>query len=189
MPTSRLVLNQEELLIELRKRSNSRIVVKPIAGSQGDGVLIGYAHELIEAIPDNYITPCIVQEFIDSSVGIPCIVEALHDIRVVMMNSEPTACYVRVPAKGSYVANVSLGASHRVIDTKSIPSDALKIIQVIDREFSKHGSRLYSVDMCNSPNGYKLIEINSQPGMWSSSTNGSFEPYNKKMAQFLIDLI
>ena len=187
MPTTKLVSDHEELVIELSKRSNSRMVVKPISGSQGNGVLIGYTHELVEVIPDNYITPCIVQEFVDSSVGIPGIVEALHDIRVVMMNSKPVACYIRIPAEGSYVANVSLGASHRVIDVKSIPNDVLRIVLVIDRDFSEHGSRLYSVDLCNSLNGYKLIEINSQPGMWSSLKNNSFKHYNKKMAQFLID--
>ena len=75
----------------------------------------------------------LLQEFIDSSIRIPGIVEGLHDIRVTTINGEPVYTFVRIPKEGSFLANVAQGGKEMPLTLDKLPNDLLKLVEKINK--------------------------------------------------------
>jgi glutathione synthase/RimK-type ligase-like ATP-grasp enzyme len=179
--------NKEDLLNAVAQVTSKKVVVKPLLGFEGREVRIVDKEEVDEKFIDSTNFPVIVQEFIDSSHGIPGIVEGIHDLRITLLNGEVVMCFVRTPPPGGLLASVAQGGTLSVIDFKNIPSEAISLAEEVDKELSVCGRRLYSVDMAFIEGNPVLIELNSRPGIRERSRGVQAEMLMDSLAHLLVD--
>ena len=164
-PKTYLALNKKELLQSIKKIKTDKVVLKPNRGKNGEGVYIfdkaNFNINLIskEKLYDNGF---LIQEFIDTSTGIPNIVNSYHDLRIITHGDRISLCHVRQPQKGSLVSNSHQGASITEIDINSIPKFILDFYYKVHKKITKkYPHPLYSMDIGIDKSGPKLIELNS----------------------------
>jgi glutathione synthase/RimK-type ligase-like ATP-grasp enzyme len=155
------------------------VVVKPVDGEEGKDVFIGPKDSMTGLEPT---FPVLVQEFLDSSIGIPGIVEGMHDFRVALFNGEVIYSYYRTPPQGSFLANVSRGGKFEVVPSEKIPQIILDIAKEIDTRFIKYTQRFYGIDFAFTPEGPKIIEMNSKLGLLPNSDHSVFVRLKEKIA-------
>lgn len=162
MPKTFLINNHYDMQKILEFIKTKKVVLKPRFGSYGKDVIIIDKSKLKNGITKDTI----IQEFIDSSNGFKSLkIKSYHDIRVVIINGKIDHCYARIPALGSYLANMSRGASKFYIDSEDLPSSITKNLKIIESKLSYYSPRIYSADfMMNENKEAKLIELNSKPG-------------------------
>lgn len=184
-PRSVLVRSAQDLPVSLATLSGDMLVAKPTDSWGGHGVFVGPRNKLPENV-ERY--PALVQEFIDTSNGIPGIVEGTHDLRILLVGGRVALCYVRTPPDGTVVANVAQGGKIILVPNEKIPSDALAIAMAIDAEMSDFGKRVYSVDMgLHEGREWKLFELNPQPGLTSMKWGEGVRKYYELLAEELLE--
>jgi glutathione synthase/RimK-type ligase-like ATP-grasp enzyme len=141
------------------KIEGDKIVVKEPEGYGGHNVYIGDKTEVINRLPNNY--PLIVQEFLDTSMGIPGVAEGVHDVRLSLCGGELIGCYVRQAKPGELHSNVSQGGKMLFISIEQAPQEAVAAALQIDKLFEQF-PRYYSADFVNTDKGWRLLEINPQ---------------------------
>ncbi len=156
--------NQEAFRDFLRSFSGARLVIKPIVGSGGQGVHIVSREEAAQL---DLSFPVIVQEFIDSSRGIPGITDTYHDLRMVFIGDEFVYAYVRTPKEGSYLANIAQGGNMRIIPEEILPSSLDPIIRDTRALFARYPQKTYTIDVMFDESARPwIIEFNTMPGMF-----------------------
>lgn len=184
-PTTFFVKSRDELKEALEKITSDIAVAKPVDGEEGNGVYIGPHEDVLQKVPR---FPYLVQELIDTDGGIPGIAPGRHDFRMIVMNGEVIYAFVRMPAEGKYIANVAQGGDYAVVPLSKIPPDTLKIVQRIDREFTRFPKRIYSVDVgLDRASAWKVIELNAQPGLSIHDYNDS--PQGKHLFEHVATLL
>lgn len=160
------------------------LVIKPIAGYGGENITIAPRSALANFEPP---LPGIAQEFVDTSHGIPGIVDGKHDLRVIMINEQIGLSYIRTPPEGGMKANVSQGGKEIEVMTESIPKEALKIITAVDAKLKKFRSRIYTVDMGRDTSGkWYVFELNTKPGFSPMESGKSYEIFFHALTDFLM---
>jgi glutathione synthase/RimK-type ligase-like ATP-grasp enzyme len=115
-----------------------------------------------------------LQEFIDSSLGVPGISSGLHDLRLVFVNNKLIYSYIRKPQKGSFLANLSQGGSLVIIPSKKLPQSLFPIVKYVQQTFATFNPKIYSIDfMFDKKKRPWIVELNSMPGLF-------FTPAEKK---------
>lgn len=172
-------------LNDLFLRHEGRMVVcKPLEGERGSGVFIGKPNQLPRARIE---LPCIVQEYIDTSGGIPGIVDGVHDFRILSLAGTIAACTVRTPPPGEYVASVALGGSMAVVPIGSIPLEAKAIFSDVDARLDRFAKRAYALDLGYARDGrWRIIELNAKPALLSPKAGEAYRPFLEAMAGFLM---
>ncbi len=162
-PKTFLIKNKFDLKKYISKIKTNKMVLKPIIGSGGEGILILEKNK--PAKKELSIKNYIMQEFIDTSKGIPELIDSIHDLRMVIINGKIIYSYLRIPEGGSLLSNVHQGG--RMIDIKNsqIPKKALKIFKKVDKKLKKFKPRLYTVDVFFKNKKAYLVEINTMPGI------------------------
>jgi glutathione synthase/RimK-type ligase-like ATP-grasp enzyme len=186
-PVTFTVRNEDEFHEALKKIPSDIAVMKPIDSWGGQGVFIGPKDDVIHAQKPAF--PFIVQEFNDTSGGIPGIADGHHDFRLILFDDAVTIALLRIPKKGSFLSNIAQGGSMRFIPHEQIPEGALALFERINDVAKKYGKRIYSMDCGRNTNGlWKLFELNPQPGMILEKTIGTElrDAYLKKLASFLL---
>jgi glutathione synthase/RimK-type ligase-like ATP-grasp enzyme len=159
------------------------LVAKPIALERGIGVLIGPREEVLKNIPSY---PYLLQEFIDTSGGIPDIAKSFHDLRVIIAAGLPVIAYVREPQGGSFVANQAQGGKCTFLPLMSLPEDVMTLCAAVDTALQEYPDRLYSVDMGRNIDGrWQLIELNSKPGLEPLDASADAPRYLAAIADIL----
>jgi glutathione synthase/RimK-type ligase-like ATP-grasp enzyme len=181
-PKTWLVHSQAELEQALSQVSTKLVVAKPVDGQEGEGVMIDTAAVIAS---QKWAYPVLVQDFIDTSFGIPGIVEGLHDLRVALVNGEIMYSYFRTPPQGSYLANVARGGKFSMIDPTKLPGKVLEIVSKIDGELASVGSRFYGIDFGITQDGPKIIEMNSRLGLLPNRDDQAFVRLKEKLAEVL----
>lgn len=175
MPKSNCIRTQEDLLFHLDDyKEIPRVVLKPARGMQGKDIIID-SPQNIARTELKVTTEYTLQEFVDTSSGIPGITSTYHDLRVVIVNGEIVLSHVRTPKHGSLLANVAQGGSIREVLTKDLPDfirDATRKIQSLIDE--KYDFPLYSIDfgIQNKTTPF-VFELNDQIGFPSEIMIGS----------------
>jgi hypothetical protein len=183
-PLTRLVKDEAALKEAASAFGDKRIVAKPLDGEEGKGVMAGIASELMAKIVS---FPYLLQEFIDTSGGVPGIVEGIHDLRIIGVRGEPMLSYVRTPPPGKLLANVALGGREIPVPLENVPADAMDLYASVDRELAQYPQRVYSVDMGRDRNGtWKIIELNSKPGLSPVRMGPQYERFLGKLADTLL---
>ncbi len=166
-------------------RPEEKIVVKKNFLSSGHGIFIRPVKEISESLYQSW-NNILVQEFVDSSVGIPSIVEGLHDIRVVTINSEPVYTFVRIPKEGSFLANLAQGAKELPLSVAALPTNLLEMVAKINKKLSQYKPSIFASDFMNSKDGFKLVELNSRPTVCNPLTSQEAKNYIDKIVQLLV---
>ncbi|MFZ1626537.1 MAG: ATP-grasp domain-containing protein, partial [Candidatus Moraniibacteriota bacterium] len=144
--------------------TGNRIVIKPIVGSGGQGVHIVSREEAIKL---DLTFPVIVQEFIDSSHGIPGITSTYHDLRMVFIGDELVYTYIRTPKDGSLLANIAQGGEMTIVPNDALPQSLQPLITDTQRLFSRFPQKTYTIDVMFDENSQPwIIEFNTMPGMY-----------------------
>lgn len=176
-PMSYTIANADEREECFQKIPSELVVSKPIDGLGGHGIVIGTREEIRRS---GASFPSIIQEFIDTSGGIPGICEGMHDFRIVAVRDKVVFAWIRFPKKGSYLANISQGGSSMELDIARIPADALAIFRAVDNDVARYERRVYCVDVARNKDGrWVLIELNAQPGLSSYDYEGRNDPDGK----------
>ena len=110
----------------------------------------------------------LIQEFVDSSAGIPAIVEGVHDVRAFVFGETVWYYAVRQAQGEDFRCNVHQWGTTRNILPDQIPVHlASHVQQIIDKVNTIIDSKtnIYSIDFFVDAQGnFRLIELNSNPG-------------------------
>lgn len=157
-----------ETCIELLEKHDFKkeeiVVLKKNFSLGGHGVFVGRASKINEKTFSDW-DDVLLQEFLDCSVGVPGITDEKHDLRITVMNGSPVASLLRTPQKGGYIANTDMGGTTESIRLEDVPKEVFKLVNKINKKADMYRPSLYSADFANTPKGYKLIELNSRPGV------------------------
>ncbi len=148
------------------KIKTNNIVVKPYNSLKGNDVFVGLKEELKSFKPERPGRKYILQEFVDTSGGIPNLTPGKHDLRVVIINNKVVWSHIRVPAKGKFLANAAQGGSLTEIDYDKVPKEVKKIVKNVSNRFYKeYDNPIFSLDFgINEKGEPKIFEINDQIG-------------------------
>lgn len=177
-----IVKSNEELENILPLIKTSKFVIKPLSESGGSGVYILDKNEIskIDISVEN-----IVQEFIDSSNGVPNISNGMHDLRLVFVGDKLVYSYIREPKEGSYLANLAQGGKLIIVPTQDLPKSLDPIIENINFAFSSFQNRIMAVDFMFDENKKPwIVELNSMPGLYFTPEE---KPYMLEMYQELLE--
>lgn len=166
MPKTFLIENEKEIGKYLPKIKTDKVVLKPFNGLKGLGIYIGNLKGAKSfSFPKKY-SRYIMQEFVDTSSGIPNITPGMHDLRVVLVNGKVVWCHVRVPHKGKLTANAAQGGNLTEVNYAEVPDNIKEIVKKISTNFTKKfGDTVYSLDFGVDKKGSpKIFEINDQIG-------------------------
>lgn len=190
-PDSFLV-KDEERFVEVMKKYGEKelVVVKPNYGACGRGVCIKSKSYHLKNIPDDLNDGYIVQDFLDSSVGIKGLVDGIHDFRVTLMNSQHVSTLIRTPQKGRLISNFALGGNINVIPPDETPQRFVELARNIDKKvFSKISDhRLLAFDFANTPDGIRLIEVNDSVGLDIQEDAPHVEDCHRILAEKLVEM-
>jgi len=178
------IKNLSELKKVLRFLKSEKIVIKPNSESGGRGIqIINKSLALKKAIVDREY---LVQEFIDSSRGVPGVSHSLHDLRLVCVNEKIVYAYIREPKKGSYLANLAQGGSLIIVPINKLPASLQPIVSHANTIFKTFNPRIYSIDfMFDKKRRPWVVELNSMPGLYFTPDE---KPYMVKMYKELISV-
>ncbi len=186
-PQTFYVENTVQLHAILPKISTDRAVFKPYLDGGGDGVKIEEKKYFTQDSVDLRF-PAVVSEFLDMSVGIPGIVEGIHDLRLAVFDGEVLYSYVRTPPKGSLLANVAKGGTFRMVELSKLPRELIDIVNSVDADFRDCGHRFYSIDFGYTTDGPKIIETNGMLGLLPNKDHPIFKTLKEKLAHVFMEL-
>lgn len=178
---SYLIKTNADLEKILPKLKTAKVVIKPLSESGGKGVQFLEKTELekVEFSGEN-----IVQEFIDSSLGVPGISIGMHDLRLVFVGDKLSYAYIREPKEGSFLANLAQGGKLTIVPVENLPKVLAPIVNFINETFSSFPDRIFAIDFMFDENGQPwIVELNSMPGLFFSPEE---KPYMIEMYQELL---
>jgi len=151
------------------------VIIKTISGSYGKGVFIAdNKKQLSQLITMAELTnsryDIIIQEFIKDSWG--------KDLRVLVVNNKVVGCMMRRATDDDFRANLNRGG-------EGFPYEVNEQIEWLSTEASKSlGLNIAGVDLLFDGEGYKICEVNSNPGFEGT------ENYTKKnIAEEMVSFI
>ncbi len=165
MAKSFIAENTGEFANVCKKISSETVVVKPLYGSGGKGIVIGERREID---PDNFKYPILIQEFIENVNGVPGFSKkgTIADLRLVYINSKRIYAISRTAKNGSLFTNFHRGATAKLVPEHFIPESVDKIVRKIVQKLSIFSNAHYALDFIFNENDEPiLIEINTTPGL------------------------
>lgn len=147
------------------------VVLKLIQGAQGVGVMLAETLPALEAILDTLWglgQNILIQEFIEESQG--------RDIRALVVGGRVVGAMRRTARVGEFRSNIHRGGAGSVVPLSAeFQSVAVKACAVM-------GLQVAGVDLLESKDGPKVIEVNSSPGF-----EGLEEATGKDIAREILD--
>lgn len=140
-------------------------VMKPLRQNGGRGIELLDRNEVIDTIVKHNI-PVVLQEFYETRSVPELHITGRHDVRVYVIDGEPLLLAIRQPKEGGFLANTAAGGSVRFADKKALPEAARRIVDKIIADVRAINKRYFiSIDLFYTDDGWKLIELNDQPGL------------------------
>lgn len=161
------------------------VVAKPVDGAEAKGVVIGSPAEVLAA---DHEFPVIVQQYVDTSGGIPGIIDGVGDLRTILVDGEIALTYARSAKPGTLISNVSKGGKEIEVLPENRPAEAMDIAFAVDKTFrpmSRH--RVFCVDCARDADGtWYIIELNSKPGLSTRDYGASYPRYQDLLMDALV---
>jgi len=175
-----------ELKEKLKEIRSSKYVLKPRFGICGVNIEILDKDKLPKEVRKNTV----LQEFIDTSKGIPELkIKGVHDIRVVIIDNEIDHVYVRIPEKG-LLSNIAQGGKAIHFDKKEIPSNVLNLVKIAQEKMKNYKYNLYTVDSVFGADGKPyVIEMESIPVIDSAYLEEDTKKLQKEFLGKIVDSI
>ncbi len=158
IPATHVSKNKEYLKKVIMESPNERMIMKPLNGFGGSGVIVveKNATHNISSLLDFYIDGqkgmgttgsnyVILQEFVEGAEE--------GDIRVIMLNGEAVGCFRRRPPSGDHRSNISAGGTY---EKHTLTKQEKKICAKIGKRLVQDGLYLVGLDIING----RLIEVN-----------------------------
>ncbi|MBT3817500.1 MAG: hypothetical protein HOE80_03575 [Candidatus Magasanikbacteria bacterium] len=177
-----------EQIQEWGMEADDIIVLKKNFLLEGRGVFILPIKEVTKDLYKDW-DDILIQEFLDSSAGIPGIVEGIHDLRVTVVNGKAINSFVRTPKEGSYVANIARGGSGMALEIEKVPSEVIALISKIDKKINTYFPAIYSADFIYSGKEYKLLELNSRPGVQHRDWSKTYKKFHDALIDMLVEAV
>lgn len=178
-----IVRNQEELKKNIPKITTKKVVLKPISESGGKGIQI---FEKDTASSIKFSGEHIIQDFIDSSGGVPGISSGAHDFRLVIVNDDIVYAYIREPKEGSFLANLAQGGSLKIVRNENIPASVYPLVEHAHSIFASFHPKIYTIDiMFDLDQRPWIVELNSMPGLYFTPEE---KPSMEKMYHTLLEV-
>lgn len=184
-PFSVICENRADVEAAFDKIQGDMIVVKGAVSFGGHDVFIGRKDEVLSQVPEVY--PLLVQEFQDTSAGVPGGVSGVHDIRLSVCGGEIIGYYVRQAKAGSLLSNVSQGGRMVFYGVDKVPAKARAMAMQIDEEYKDH-PRYYSSDFMYTPDGWKLVETNTYPALLPKTDGPEAVDTLNRLADYLVEV-
>ncbi|MDO8240549.1 MAG: ATP-grasp domain-containing protein [Candidatus Moranbacteria bacterium] len=179
-----LIQNHADLKKTLPKITTSKVVLKPLMESGGKGVQVLNKKDAASKAQIEGVS--LIQDFIDSSNGVPGVSTAMHDLRVVMINEKIIYAYIREPQAGSYLANLAQGGSLKIVPKEKLPKALLPIINFANNALASFNPRIFSIDFMFDENKKPwVVELNSMPGLFFTPEE---KPYMLEMYAELLQV-
>ena len=153
------VHNNDELKLVLPKIKSSKVVLKPRFGAGGYGIKILTKYK---ATKTKILGRTVLEEFLDSSKGVPGIYKGVHDFSVIITGTKLTASFIRTAAPGTKLCNVSQGGSIIPVPLNKIPQAIKRVLKIIERKLVIFPYKIYSADFFFKNQKPLLIELNSK---------------------------
>lgn len=163
---------------ELPDTYNFPMILKPLDELKGNGILkfvdeVDFEGWFLRNEPNKEF---ILQEFIECVDYVPLGIKGTHDIRLIIVNSEIVGLTVRQPKDSGWLCNVAQGSSIKVYDLEDLSKLGYfhengiaylwefkdKVISKLPNDFK---SAIFSIDFCNTKDGFKIFELNSCPNI------------------------
>lgn len=177
MPKTLWVGEKKNLVSVLPKIKGDWVALKPFNGLKGIGIFVGPKKKALEfEFPKKY-PRYIAQEYVDTSGGIPGIVEGLHDLRVTIINSKAVWAHIRTPPPGQFQANVAQGGKIKEVDLEVLPELVKQTVEKIASQFfQKYDNPVYCVDFGIEEERPLVFEINDLMGFpaWEMEAREGF---------------
>jgi len=178
MPQTLLIESEEDIPEVVSKIKTDWVVLKPFNGLKGLGIFIGSKEKAGDFKFNEKFSKYVAQEFVDTGGGIPGLTPGLHDLRIAVVNGEIVWAHIRIPLKGSYLANAARGGNLTEVNPKLIPKNIKEIVSKIsDRFYNEYDNPVYSLDFGIGKDGKPYIfEINDQIGFpkWEMENRDNF---------------
>ena len=185
MPKTEVVYSYAQAVNYLRSRPK-RLVVKPPNLNGGKGIqFVEKPQHLV--VDDDHQPPFVIQDFIETDIGIPQLVSGRHDLRIYMLNKLPIYMSIRTPTGDKLAANTKQGGQISYYRADKIPTEVKRLCQIIDKRLKPYGRRFYSSDFVRDNQGaWWLLEINARPAMPTFDVNPEAEAVCRRIANFLL---
>jgi ribosomal protein S6--L-glutamate ligase len=154
IPESVFVFGKGDIDAAIETLGGTPLIIKLIEGSQGAGVMLAESISVARAIIEAAQVvgqKVLIQKFVSESKG--------RDIRAFVVGDRVVAAMRRTAKEGEFRANVHQGGSTEpaFLDAE-YEKVAIKAAQII-------GLRVAGVDLLESDDGPKVLEVNSSPGL------------------------
>ncbi len=156
IPVTHVSKNREYLVRVLDESPNERMIMKPLNGYGGKGVILieKSARSSVKSLLDFYIGDeknyVILQDYIDGA--------EQGDVRILMLNGEPIGAMRRVPAADDVRSNIHAGGKEM---KHTLTEQELRLCRHIGPKLVRDGLFFVGLDVING----KLVEVNVQsPG-------------------------
>lgn len=177
-----IVRNQKELQENISKISTKKVVLKPISESGGNGIQL---FEKNDSQQISFSGEHIIQDFIDSSSGVPGTPSGTHDFRLVIVNDDIIYAYIREPKSDSFLANLAQGGSLKIVPNENIPTSVHSIVEHARSMFTSFHPKIYTIDiMFDQEQRPWIVELNSMPGLYFTAEE---KPSMEKMYYALLE--
>jgi ribosomal protein S6--L-glutamate ligase len=153
IPRTVMCRYREEVPLALEQVGGLPCIVKLLQGTQGVGVLIANSMAEVQGMLDTLWTlgqEILLQELIAESRG--------KDVRALVVGDRVVAAMRRTARQGEFRSNLHRGGEAEALDLpRPYAAAAVKAARVI-------GLEVAGVDMLESRDGPKIMEVNSSPG-------------------------
>lgn len=184
MAASFLANNENELKSVIKKIESSKVVLKPLYGSGGFGIIIEEKNKIFK---NKIMYPVLAQEFIKSTGGIPGFSKKkeISDLRMIYMNHKLIYALSRIAKAGSLFTNFHQGARAVLVPDKFISAEVKKMSNAIVKKLSIFPEANYSLDFIFSDSGKPvLVEMNTTPGFDLLNIVGNEKIKEKNFREF-----
>ena len=151
IPVTHVSKNRDYLERVLEENQNDRMILKPLNGYGGKGVILveKSAKSSVKSLLDFYIGDdknyVILQDYIEGAEE--------GDVRIMMLNGEPIGAMRRVPAKGDVRSNIHAGGKEV---KHTLTKQELRLCKHIGPKLVRDGLYFVGLDVING----KLVEVN-----------------------------
>ncbi|WP_116963952.1 glutathione synthase [Fastidiosibacter lacustris] len=184
IPVTHASKNREYLQRVLAESPGDRMILKPLNGFGGEGVIIveKKAASNFRSLLDFYIgnknskgNYVILQEYVEGA--------DQGDVRILMLNGEPIGAMRRIPAKGDIRSNVHAGG---YVKKHVLSKDEKTLCKFIGPKLVEDGLYFVGIDVING----KLIEVNVQsPGGISRINTLNKVKLQEKVIDFIENIV
>ncbi len=189
--------HDKETLIDayerLRQENDCDIVfIKPRYGNKGKDIRVVKKgeKEKIKEINEFNDLDYILQPFIESSDGIPELgIRTRHDIRIITLNNNIEASYVRMPKANGFLSNYDLGGDLTYFGKpfEQLPTKYIELANKILKNMEYKQTKIISLDFIteNDSGLVKLVELNNNTGFSDSKTR-QIAPEDKQVISLYV---